>query len=197
MRYISLDLETSGLDATRHQILEFAAVIEDTNNPQAVSKLPYFSTFIEWDTILGDPVALKMNAKIIEKIADPNVEKLTIHELSKKFVTWLCDEKIDVTKKITFAGKNFSGFDRQFLMRVPNWHMIKMHHRSADVGALYWNPLTDEELPSSEICCERAGIAQPSHRALDDARTIIELIRKAKNGYRSPDRVLRRTELPQ
>ena len=32
MRYISIDLETTGLDSENNQIIEFGAVLEDTNN---------------------------------------------------------------------------------------------------------------------------------------------------------------------
>jgi DNA polymerase III epsilon subunit-like protein len=44
LRYVSLDLETSGSDPLRHQVLELAAVVEDTRRTATtpLTELPNF-----------------------------------------------------------------------------------------------------------------------------------------------------------
>ena len=42
MRYLSLDLETSGPNPQRHQLLELAAVVEDSRRPLPLAELPAF-----------------------------------------------------------------------------------------------------------------------------------------------------------
>ena len=40
MRYVSLDLETTGGNPDRHQIIELAAVVEDTRHVLPLAELP-------------------------------------------------------------------------------------------------------------------------------------------------------------
>ena len=47
MRYISIDIETTGLDAETNQILSIGAVVEDTNNLVPFDELPKFHAVIK------------------------------------------------------------------------------------------------------------------------------------------------------
>jgi hypothetical protein len=78
------------------------------------------------------------------------------------------------------AGKNFSGFDKLFLAKMPNSRNFidRIHHRVIDPASLYWEPFTDKELPSSKTCLERAGMSGVvAHTALEDAKMVVNLIR--------------------
>jgi hypothetical protein len=68
MKYVSIDLETTGLEKDRCQILSFGAIIEDTENKLPLSEIPKFHAAILHNELSGSPFALNMNKKIIEAI---------------------------------------------------------------------------------------------------------------------------------
>lgn len=72
MRYLSLDIETSGLDPHQHNILEFGAVLDDLSVQAPLSELPTFHCYVLPPSpagYTGDPYALQMNQAILEEIA--------------------------------------------------------------------------------------------------------------------------------
>jgi len=68
MRYISLDIETTGLDSERYDVLSIGAIIEDTNNKLPYEELPKFHAAIKRQEITGSPFAINMNRDLIESI---------------------------------------------------------------------------------------------------------------------------------
>lgn len=66
MKYVSIDIETTGLNPEKCQVLQIGAVIEDTSNPLPFEELPKFNCIVEHDDYLGQPTALKMNSWIFE-----------------------------------------------------------------------------------------------------------------------------------
>jgi oligoribonuclease len=64
MRYVSLDLETSGSDPLRHQVLELAAVVEDTRRTATtpLADLPAFRRALRYRELTGTPGALAHRA---------------------------------------------------------------------------------------------------------------------------------------
>jgi oligoribonuclease len=73
MKYVSIDIETTGIDREKCQILSIGAVIEDTNNIKPISELPSFHAAIKLQDrqgFYGEPVALVMNAELIGHIAN-------------------------------------------------------------------------------------------------------------------------------
>jgi len=70
MKYVSIDIETSGLDKEKCQILEVGAIIEDTKNPLPFDEIPKYTCIIGWDEIIGEVFALDMNARIIKILAN-------------------------------------------------------------------------------------------------------------------------------
>jgi oligoribonuclease len=69
MKYVSIDLETTGLETENHQILSIGAVIEDTLDTRInVEDLPTFHGVIVHNELTGSPFALNMNRDLIEKI---------------------------------------------------------------------------------------------------------------------------------
>ena len=70
MIYVSIDLETTGLETDKHQVLSIGAVIEDTTKPEIkVEDLPTFHGVIVHNELIGSPFALNMNRDLIEKIS--------------------------------------------------------------------------------------------------------------------------------
>jgi hypothetical protein len=68
MKYVTIDLETTGLEKDRYQILSFGAIIEDTEKKLPFSEIPKFHAAILHNELSGSPFALNMNKKIIEAI---------------------------------------------------------------------------------------------------------------------------------
>lgn len=183
MNYISIDIETTGLDPETCQILEIGAVIDN-------DELPTFQCFIDNGLIVGEPFALQMNQQILKSIADGDGKILKPEEVVPAFLEWLYEnDLVDRTwnyiynfkNHLTFAGKNVGTFDLQFLKKLPGWDRVKVRHRTIDPGMLYWNPVIDDcNVPSMTECLRRAGLDDTvSHRAVDDALAVIELIRRA------------------
>lgn len=69
MIYLSIDIETTGLEYEKYQILSIGAILEDTNNPLSFEESPKFHCAILHNELTGSPFALNMNKKIIEGIA--------------------------------------------------------------------------------------------------------------------------------
>ena len=68
MIYISVDVETTGLEKDRYQILSIGAILEDTTKKLSFEEIPKFHAAILHKEITGSPFALNMNKSIIEAI---------------------------------------------------------------------------------------------------------------------------------
>jgi len=68
MRFLSIDIETTGLDSERYDVLSIGAIIEDTNNKLPYEELPKFHAAIKRQEITGSPFAINMNRDLIESI---------------------------------------------------------------------------------------------------------------------------------
>lgn len=198
MIYVSIDLETTGLDWENNQILEFGAVIEDTNNILPMDELPTYHCYVKHPggNLFGNIFALNLNAGIIEKLKNEKLYKdqynyLKVDELADDFLAWLQKQGMEIKENtykgvtsysttINVAGKNFNGFDRHFLDRVSGFSdKIRMRTRVIDPAVLYvdWN--SDETLPSLDTCKQKAGISGVvTHLAVDDAKDVISVMRK-------------------
>ncbi|MFW9874474.1 MAG: hypothetical protein ACFFG0_15315 [Candidatus Thorarchaeota archaeon] len=175
--YLSIDIETTGLDPEYCQILEIGAVWETWNKP--IDELPCYRAAIKHQKYVGDAYALWLNHRLLKEINDKG--GLFPSDISYSFYNWL-HESCDWDRKssITPAGKNFNSFDRQFLNKIINFESeIKLSHRAIDPAMLYWNPKIDIKLPNLSECYKRAGLnPEVAHTAIDDAKGIIKLIRK-------------------
>ena len=69
MKYVSIDIETTGLDPDGCQILSIGAVIEDTNNILPIEECPTFHVAIKRHNISGNLFAINMNKELLENIS--------------------------------------------------------------------------------------------------------------------------------
>lgn len=195
MKYVSGDLETTGLIPNTHRIIEFAFVIDDLAHQRPVETLPAIHGFVRnSDNMFWGNGALEMFApRIAEYNAAPKIDAadvvktilnflpaFLIMDFAKRSQTQGFDSyKVLTEQKVTFAGKNFASFDRPFLQWLPEGERLSniMHHRFIDPGSMYLEP-KDVTVPSTSECLKRANIGgKVSHRALDDARDVVRLIR--------------------
>jgi hypothetical protein len=181
MKYISIDLETTGLDDSYCQILEFGAAYDDETSH--ISQLKTFRRIVLHKKIVGEPYALWLNAELLKEIAEYNPitspRNLFCQEdqLLPEFADWLSSIGLNPLS-VVVAGKNFANFDLQFINRLPGYGCrVNFHRRIADPATYYLLP-TDKELPNTQTCLKRAGLPEfVAHKAVDDAIDVIRLQR--------------------
>lgn len=178
--YCSIDIETTGLDPEQDQILEMAAVLalpEDRN--KSVVDLPYFHRKIRYERLEGAPYALMLNSRLIEEMARLPKEDVDgwvrLHELGKEFAHWL-KQRIGESGRVHPCGKNFQGFDRQFLWKTPGFPKHMFTHRAADPGAAY---ATWDGIPGLDSFATPVELRGREHEALFDARKALYWVMKA------------------
>lgn len=65
MIYVSIDIETSGLNHDMNHVLSIGAIIEDTTKKLPYDELPKFNAIVLQNNIQGSPRAITMNKEII------------------------------------------------------------------------------------------------------------------------------------
>lgn len=178
LRYCAIDLETTGLDPERCQVIELAAVVE-TDWQCPVEELPFIRFLVSHDEIRGQPFALNMNARILEELAKP-FESRTAMVVSESSAARLVQSLLvgHCGKPAwTLAGKNVATFDMRFLERLPGWDRTQFRHRVIDPGSMWMLP-TDDRVPDTNECMRRAGVTNDHpHSALHDCYAVIEMVR--------------------
>lgn len=195
MRYLSIDIETTGLTPENCDILQFAAVIDDLKHPKPLDELPKFEAIIlKRDGYQGHPYALSMHSNIFKKI-DMAIKKnfeicpitgvrfLEICELPQALEVFLLSNGFEQSHGriyVNVAGKNIGQFDLPFLnAKIKDWGSIKFLSRVIDPAILYFDIQKDISLPDMKSCLERAGLAEEvPHTALEDALIVVKLLRK-------------------
>lgn len=176
MPFVAIDVETTGLNWDRHQVLEIGAVIEPGEWLAPVDRLSTFRALVDPGEICGQPKALVMNKRLLDEI-DSSAGRYTLDGAVSGLFEFI-KERLDFS--VTIAGKNFGAFDLNFLRRSERWPKIRHKHRFIDVGNLFWNPFTDTCLPDLATCRERAGLPfVEAHDAVQDCRSVIECVRAA------------------
>jgi DNA polymerase III epsilon subunit-like protein len=189
MKYISIDIETTGLSPTNNQVLEVGAVLGDTHDPTIIGE---FQVIMLHSTLIGDPFAINMNQELIRIISGQrDRQELTSEEASlftgfivpadfcRFFAIWAYDlNNLSKDSGILFGGKNVASFDLPFLDELGFGRTIKRKHRVLDPAMLYIEP-SDVVPPDLDTCIRRSGLDIPTgkrHRALVDAEIVNRLI---------------------
>jgi oligoribonuclease (3'-5' exoribonuclease) len=192
MNYVSIDLETTGLDPATCQILSIAAVVDGRSYATLpVNELPHFHMAIKHEWLSGSAIALAMNASLIQRITTNDIRNGTPGEVETYLNEFLSTQLGPAADRpnITAAGKNYGRFDHQFLVQQMPTVAKRIRHRSIDPGTLYGRD-EDAALPDTAECCQRMeacyrpGKFPPKHPhdALDDARWVVRLIRHKWQG---------------
>lgn len=211
MIYCSIDIETTGLDSDLNQMIEFAAIIEDSNNPKSYEDSKKYRRIILAQERMYNfsSYAAKINAGLMSIIADIENGKAVTFEnnsnltqlaftgdfLIPDFKIWLLangfKENINGVIEIVPAGKNFASFDKRFIEKVSDLTLeaqgIKFAHRALDPTLAYVDWTNDKTPPSTETCKKRGNFIDSTvaHNALADAWDVICLLRQQYNsGYR-------------
>jgi hypothetical protein len=194
MKYLSLDIETTGLNPEKDQVLHIAAVLEDTESDVPVDELPYWEGLIKHNRVEGDHYAIAMNIEIIETLKRVNSEwevdykdrgRVGVYNDTECAVYSLLNDDIfkeasnGGTTRPTLAGKNLAMFDLKFL--DPHGLVGRYKHRVLDAGMLAMGArpgwfMRDPTPPSLGDLL----IGDVTHDALEDARDVIRIIRQVQ-----------------
>ena len=211
MKYISLDLETTGLKVEKDQILEIGIVAVDHNI--SPTKWKTFHAIIDHERIEGDVYALTLNNRILKILVNNRTFKnndyiiLKPEELLPAFLNFLNESGYKMKDEhytISIAGKNPGGFDLPMLkyhfnrynntkfdetndMPSDSSKPIRFRKRIIDPSMLYIDFLKDSIPPDLKTCKERAGLENIiTHNALEDALDVVYTI-CAKIGFNFND----------
>lgn len=173
MKYLSLDVETTGLNPLTDQLLQVAMVVEDSDVDMPVEELPYLNVLVRNERVQGNAYALGMNGAILRKISGQDPTDLTIVDavaLPHYLEQWLA-EQFPQGQRINVAGKNAAGFDIRFM---PELVSRRFRHRVIDPGSVF----VDWEKP---MLPSLGDLLQDtvSHDALEDARDVIRVLRRS------------------
>jgi len=189
MKYISIDIETTGLDPDKDQILEVAMIEDDLSEQKPLDLLRKLHVLVLHPRYNVDDFILNLHtqnglfadlarAKAImkDKCVLYNADTIfcEINTLYSVLLPWLKEPKYNV------AGKNVSGFDIPFLTRICPAFAKKFRRRTIDTAILYYQK-GDDSLPDLSECKKRSGLADicVAHRAMGDAWDVVQLIRHA------------------
>lgn len=178
MRYVSIDVETTGLDPVKCQVIEISAIVDDLNKRDVpIEQLPTFNQVIHHDAYHFEKVALQMHSKsgLLDVLLGNVIAGIKSSDLFVAFNSFIATHWGG--DKIVAAGKNFGAFDKLFL----NPYGFKFLYRSLDPTAHYIQ-LEDKVPPALEECLKRANLppVDVAHRSLGDAQAIVRLMR---HGY--------------
>lgn len=208
MKYVSINVETTGWDVDYCQILSMNAIIDDLETQKSLDMLPRFHAYFSYPRIMGSPRALAHNSNILKKLSEVS-SPMTLEDIRKrpagpqKYIDIVMDGRstipaivfrnflkdngynmpsdIDDRGRICIipAGKDFAFFGRKFLESLPGLsEQVSMGHCCLDPSILYVEP-NDTAIPSLSQCIHRSGEKpQQIHEALDDALSVIKLLRK-------------------
>jgi len=181
MKYVSLDLETTGLDEHTHQILEIGAIIEDPYNELGFNEIPKFHAFIASPNYVCQAGAAVMNTNIFKILSEGKHQDIvTLLAAESMLINWL-NKNLGKNADVTLAGKNVGTFDIPFLqVHMPNlFKNVNIHRRVLDPGILFTDIKKDSVIPNLKKCLSISGIQKEiSHDAVEDAWDVIQVLRK-------------------
>lgn len=161
---IFLDLETTGLDPRRDQILEVAAIVVDTETWEESSPLHA--------VIKHDLSSLHM----VDFVRDMHSRTGLLSELEHGRPWSDVQDQLSLLfalyPRARLAGRNVGTFDRAFIEAKAGLITAPLSHQNFDVSTLLnartWFADFADPLPAFE---------GTQHRALDDVRNDIEIVR--------------------
>ena len=193
--YLSLDIETTGLNRQKSEVLEIGFCYDDFKMP--IDKLP------KDNIIVNNPVyeyaetfALKMNARLIEAQNNKDILKYSVKDSFDRMfeatrfgaeyaANWDEAQTWKPTKRVCIAGKNASVFDvpvltAYFLRKgiteqvLFEWQSY-LHYKYIDVGSVYYSKFG--YVPSLDEINKLTGRAEVTHMALGDAMDVVCAVR--------------------
>lgn len=99
MIYVSIDIETSGLDSEKHKVLSIGAIIEDTEKKLPFEECPKFNVIVLQNEIVGSARAITMNKEIISLMGEFLEGKNEVREILNSNSGYKFYEEEEVVKE--------------------------------------------------------------------------------------------------
>ncbi len=182
MKYLSIDIEATGLDEHDY-VIEFGMIPFDTETQHLDENLArnYFISCPSFDNLKNslNPWVIEHNENLIRKA---HAEGLSIKAFKQELIAYL--ELNDVKRyfanekkeKIILFGKSMNSIDLPFLTRDLGWHFMRkyFHHRVLDLSSTA-NTLVDmnyipKECMSGSGLMKHLKMGEVCHTALEDAK---------------------------
>lgn len=172
---VFVDVETTGLDPERHELLEVGAIRVDGVHLEPSTRLNLKIRPTPIGIAYADARALEVNGYSAELWADA----ISLEEAMRQLAP--------VLEGAMVAGHNV-WFDWRWLVcsfkacRLP---VPETHHLLLDTASLAWLLVAIGKTRSLSLdaACEALGISRPSpHRALADAAACLEVARRIRRG---------------
>lgn len=172
MKYLAIDLETTGLHAERDRILELACVVLDEH---LVELGAFECRFACPSKILADmhevPKAMHLDTGLITRDPETNTLRVAGHVGDLHTVeTTLLNVCASAPAKLILLGSSVH-FDRAFLRRWMPLFECELHHRHLDASSVKL-ALGGDGWP------ERVGV---QHTAMSDIRHSIALVKYGRD----------------
>lgn len=107
MKYLSIDIETTGLDSENNQILSVGVIVEDTSKKLPFEEIPKFHCAIVHEEVRGSLFALNLNKDLIGTINLWNISKEEVKkEIEEDTGMIFCKEEEVCEHLFRFLFKN-------------------------------------------------------------------------------------------
>ena len=191
MKYLSIDIESTGLDQRDDLLIEFAMIPFDTDSKTLATDLAkdYIikcPPFKELKPRLS-PWVIEHNKTLIDKANREGIlfddfkralqADLTAHRFRKYF-------QGSGHEKIVLFGKSLSAIDLPFLHRDLGHHFMRehFHHRTVDLTCIVYSLVDSGHLPpqtrSGQELMNFFHMGEVAHTALEDAKNTAILYAK-------------------
>lgn len=196
MKYLSIDIEATGLAENCHMI-EFAMIPFDTQfkrleNSLARSKYIHCPSFEDLRDDL-DPWVKEHNETIIRKA---HKEGLTHNEFKTFLKNYLESPEVKNyfnNEKIVLFGKSMTAIDLPFLTRDLGWDFMRkyFHHRNLDLSCIGYSFIDlgflPEGMDSGKNLMSHFNMGEVAHTALEDAKNTAIMYLKLLESFEKKD----------
>jgi len=164
MRLVALDLETTGLDPQKDQILQIGMLCFESITGEVIGE---FETLVSHARYEGDAYALQMNHKLLKRLAAGEGANIASARslMAYQLRVWGFDIG-DRKSKPVAVGFNVAPFDLAFLKAS---RIDLFSHRAVELGTLLMHVFKDCQPVTSNAYMEARGL-EVTHTALEDCR---------------------------
>lgn len=179
MRYLSIDLEATGLRENDYMI-ELAFAPFDTDQKSIAHDLS-FHTFVQcpsFDELKEslDPWVIEHNQTLIERAHQSGVKLNELPLIVKNYLEQDTIRNYFHNEKIIIFGKSLNALDLPFLNRDLGWDFMRrfFSHKVLDLSSIAFHLIDSKQLPSdhhgSSELMSYFQMGDVAHTALEDAQ---------------------------